>query len=465
MVDRSSTPGAGGSRHHLASTAVIFVIALIAMALVVANATSGDPAPTPQPTQPSTAAAPQTTALIQVSDGRSSLVSTLTASGGSRERGVLIGVPRETAVFEGGLGSSLYASTISTDERASARALSATTGVRIDIHWKMDRRALAGWVDAVGGVEVASDEVLRFRDSEGAVKLRLPSGTRRLSGPEASWYVTGWINGESTSEEAQNRWGDVLGQILAALPPAPDAIRQILISLGALSSPSVGSTELAGYLAALSAHARQNAVDEVELPLLRPAPPGVIDSARSQAPQPPSGVALGPAIVDQLSATPELRRLFVDAPRVPSQRIGPRVLLWDGDADKGSEAAAIAQVGDAGMIGVPAGRWAGGVTDATTTRVRGRGYSPDGTSWADLAAAALAIDAGRVNGDVGSVSPSPEPEADVAAGGDGESTAPAPTMPEPTARPWGDVDAVLGNDYLGCEATGLCQEIDVTEGL
>ena len=83
----------------------------------------------------------------------------------------------------------LRLSVASLDSQRPATLVGATTGIRIDASWRMDRKALAGLVDPAGGVTVMIDRRTRILDDQGAVALTLRPGRQRLSGFAASWYA------------------------------------------------------------------------------------------------------------------------------------------------------------------------------------------------------------------------------------------------------------------------------------
>jgi hypothetical protein len=281
--------------------------------------------------------------------------------------------------------------------------------------------------------------------------------------------VCGFVAAETSDQPQLSRFSEVLHALLPGLPQDPDALVQLLTSLGALSDPSISRADLADFLLDYRSAMDADAVAQVELALR--APQRVEPVSDYEEPQPVGEDALdlpviAPTVARYTDSTPGIRGAFAESPRVAEDAGAARVLVWTRDGlEPESLAAALLELEEAGFVAVSGGRWAAVAgADSTSdlsadgdTIISGRGHDSDGEAWSSLVAEALLVPAATLLGDT-----TPLPGTGDAGSGDGDAAGAAPTadepalMPPPDARPLGDVDVVLGIDYLGCQRAGTC---------
>lgn len=425
-------------RGHVAGTAAIaggFVIALLAL-LLLGQQPPSSPQPQPDPSPPPEG---QSTLLVQVTLDRIRAASLLTASGDDPDGAVLLSMPADILLADGPAYTPLLDANLSLNRRLAAQATANTLGVRVDGGWRMERKALAGLVDAVGGVEVTLSAATTFLDGLDEPVLRLPAGTSSLAGPDASWYVMGVVAGEDPIAGVQARFADVFVQAVAQLPEEPDAVAAILTSLGALSDPLNGTAEVAQQLVALRADFLAGQVLQLDLPLRVSGASDPVDTMQELEGGPAAEVGAF-RVVDYAAATPQLRQAFAAAPRVAEIDGEPRVLVWNASSEPLATEVALLELTDAGFVAASAGYW---TSVQPLTRVNGTGFFRDGQSYTAGAAEALRIANPDEFGDIGTLSPAPTPSVPSAA---------AASMPPPDQTPLGDVDVVFGEDYQPCPA-------------
>jgi hypothetical protein len=361
--------------------------------------TSASPSPTPTPTP--TVATVQPTVLIQANSDSGAEVNLLTAlSVGDASRAIVVSLQPDLMVSAPGVGSESIRTTVSSiDTLRAPAAVSATLGVRVDGSWRLDRKALAGLVDAAGGMTVRNRKVIRVRDASGDVVLRVRSGKRELTGAEASWYAVGQVKGQSESE-AMARGLAVFEHSLGELPDDTTKVRETLTSLGALAPTTIGAQALAEYLVDLGEALRSGSI--VSYPV------------------PTTSISIGESNyhwVDFNKATPKFRKTLPWAQWNTAAGLPPRVLVRSGTGQPGWIGSTRVAVEGLGYVFVD-GRGTPSEASATSS-VTVRGIQPWGQS--------LALALGLPEDSVGAV-------ADV-------------TTP-PTGQPWADVDVVLQSDYV-----------------
>jgi hypothetical protein len=432
----TAAPGGGGwLRQHVTATAVVATV-LVAALLVVLLTRSGEAEPTPEPSPaPSTGPAQETLQVI-LTLGRTKLVSMVIGVGGQPDRTVLLDVPQDLLVVDGPTYTPLLDANLSLSRRLPVLATQNTLGVRLDSGWRMERKALAGFVDGVGGVTVDVAAPLTVLDDTGAVVLAPTPGPATLSGPAASWYVMGTVPGEADPVGgAQARFRQVFLAAVAELPDDAGTVAALLTRLGALSDPLNGTASMASTLLRIRDGIAEGPVAEPIL-TLRAATAGDPVVTREQPQRGPAAAAGSFRVLDFAASTPMLREQFLQSPRLAGVDGAPRVLVTDATGDPRTVWVALEELTDAGFVAMSAGT-AGG--PQPVTGIVGRGFSANGLSYAAGAAEALRLTDPQFGGDSASRTPSPP---DLAA-------APA-VMPPAGAVPLGDVDVVLGADYRPC---------------
>jgi hypothetical protein len=399
------------SRHLILSLGAVigFAVAFAAIYWWAGSNQSPPPEPTPTAVSPSASTPPVTTSpetmLLQATTPEGAVGNIVTAltSDDTDTDAVATLLPLRNDLIVSSPQSPpapLQLTETGLDTLRPAAATAATLGVRIDAYWRMDRKALAGLVDSVGGFPVTISERLRIRDEAGLVALRLRPGKQRLTGTDASWYALGDVRGQS-AVQAGDRFTAVVTKTLIRLPASDIEIREALTALGALAPSSIGTQDLATYLLDVSVALRAERSQSVTLPVTE--------------------LAFGDTSVawlDYSGATPLLRRSVPYA--LWQQGVdGPARVLVSAPAD-GSDVLAMVRTDltDQNLVFVD-GRGTPAPSRARTT-ILGRG---DALA-TRMVAVALA---------------DPDAQSEV-----------VPAEPL-RGQPWADVDVVLGTDYVANE--------------
>lgn len=424
-------------RHVAGATAVaMFFFFALAVLLVFSNpAEEPAPQPSPQPTQP--AAGGQQTLLVQVTLDRIRAASLLTATGGEPDQAVMLSMPQDLLLVDGPTYTPLLDANLSLNRRLTARASDNTLGVRVDGGWRMERKALAGFVDSVGGITVDLEQPTTYLNELDEPALTLPAGESRLTGPDASWYVIGEVPGEDMIAGIQARFAEVFVKAVEKLPDDVNAVSATLTSLGALSDPLNGTSALAQVLLQFRENFLAGQILPVTLPL-RPsvkADPVVTRQELEGGPEAEVGAF---SVADYAAATPIIRTAFNGAPRIAGEDGPPRALVWNASNQPLASEVALAELTDGGFVALSAGNW---TSVEPVSRIDGLGYLSDGVSYTAAAAEALRLVSPEESGETGTISPVPSPSASPTA---------AATMPAPDRLPWADVDVVFGEDYRPC---------------
>lgn len=232
------------------------VIGVIASLLVIAATSglivrinAGQASTVGRPVDPVEIVASDATMLLQFRDDSGDAVGTLLIGGGSSA--AILALP-PTLLIPTPQPVTLASAPGERDTLAARNGVSALLGVRVDAVLTLDRLALAGLVDAVGGAPLDVPERVVERGPDGAVRRSIFPGARVLPGTSAAAYAMTRMDAEPESARMQ-RLAAVTGQVLAALPTDADALRALVVSLGASTRSSVGADETAATLARIRA--------------------------------------------------------------------------------------------------------------------------------------------------------------------------------------------------------------------
>jgi LytR_cpsA_psr family len=119
------------------------------------------------------------------------------------------------------------------------------TQVPVDDAWIMDRLAFAGLVDAVGGVRVDLPSRTAYLNDRGLPEI-LEAGPQTMAGARAADFV---LDPSLRNERIRlRRFQSVWDQILRRFPTDQEKARTLVVSMGALSKPTMTTDELADYL-------------------------------------------------------------------------------------------------------------------------------------------------------------------------------------------------------------------------
>ena len=293
-----------GVRKHIVVTSVIGLVALISLGVVLVVFQPQEqqqvrPAPDPQPV-----AQEQPVLLMQITEGIGSVNSVLLGGSVDGAAPAMTAIPSRAAMAVGDEMRTMVSLNVALNPTLPSTSVGNTLGVRVDGGWRLDRKALAGVVDSIGGLSVTTEEPLRLRGPDNEVQLRLPTGTTTLDGTQAGWYATGFLDGQEEAA-AQQRFMDVVEQILVNLPDNRAELAQLLISLGSLSTVTTDSGTLADALGEFGEQLREQPAQRYSLPLTQPVPIGVLQpDPELDAGQIGAQTRYLPGLVDQRSATP-----------------------------------------------------------------------------------------------------------------------------------------------------------------
>lgn len=264
------------TRHLILSLAAVAVFAVAFAGIYVWSSNKDEPTPQPTATaSPSPTVPPVTpnreTLLLQATTDAGAVGNLLTGLPPdlpqATRTATLMPLRSDLIVSAPGVGPEpLLESVGGLNGQQSAATVAATVGLRVDVSWRMDRKALAGLVDSVGGLPITIQTPLRIRDEAGDVVLRLRAGRQRLSGTDASWYALGSVRGQSVPV-ATDRFEAVILPTIERLPTNDIDIREALTALGALAPSSIGAQELADYLLELSTSMREDRATTLDLPV------------------------------------------------------------------------------------------------------------------------------------------------------------------------------------------------------
>jgi hypothetical protein len=240
------------SRRRIIEAALGVVLLLAAGSLAVASSgrpvSVTPPAPTPTPTL--SVVPTQSTLLIELrGDTGTGIADVVTGVGGPADQAVWVTIDPRLEVEVPGTGAvSLGEAAVIPGLETTRLAISDLVGVRIDGTWTLGRLALAGLIDAVGGVTIDVPDLVVLTPGNTTAKIMIPAGVNLLEGAVAALYVTTLEPGETEATRIA-RAASVLNQLIMSLPIDAGRIRQILGSLGALSQTNLSADQLSNYLA------------------------------------------------------------------------------------------------------------------------------------------------------------------------------------------------------------------------
>lgn len=134
--------------------------------------------------------------------------------------------------------------------RAIADAISVATGIRIDATLALQRLAIAGLVDSVGGVDVDATTGLLVSSLD-QEPLYVAPGQQKLSGQYAAGYAI--VKQFIENEEIQiGRMNVVLRAMLSNLSFDEATVDETLAALGSLARSDVSTSELASFLVSIN---------------------------------------------------------------------------------------------------------------------------------------------------------------------------------------------------------------------
>lgn len=241
--------------------------------LTAAFALKGDGQPVPLPTESSPMATPTSTTppfpdlerlLIQVTDDELRTVGTAILV---RDGDALAAVTLDPQVVvdfgQVGLQTLRDAGPI-VPLPVMQDAIQRNTGIRIDGVFTLQRLALAGLVDSVGGVTIEAPRPLQVGPDPSNPEW-VTSGRQVLSGAVAADYAL--YRGPREREETRTaRFTDVLSAVMSALPRDTGSAKDVIAALGSTSRTTAPTPVLAEYLVDLNAVGAWSGITVVPLP-------------------------------------------------------------------------------------------------------------------------------------------------------------------------------------------------------
>ncbi len=321
--------------------AIVVVIAIAATAIVSVllnrtgqrtaspQSSSMSNSPSPNPSGQGSATTVGRTVLLQIKDEQGAAVINVLLGGRSKDAApaelylpanLLLPTPKIISISQ-------TTTNATQNTLAAADGLASLLGVRVDASIVLDRLALAGLVESIGGVSVTT-----------------AMGNFTLDGVGAADFATQVVIGQS-EQARQKRAMLVLQEVLRGLPTSTEMLRQTLVSLGSLARTSV--------------------TDEALLPALEQLRQATIDHQTQLATLPVRAVgaaADGSVTINRELASPLLRRLFPTAMLLPGQGPLPRAIVIGAGGTAGQIAQVVADLSAAGIAVVSGGQQSPGLT-------------------------------------------------------------------------------------------------------
>jgi hypothetical protein len=260
---RAARRAAARRRNLWVGSAAAIVLLLLVGGWLVLRSGGGDDVGTTGGGPPS-----QKTMLVQVTgeDGTAA-ASALTGVTPSTGTGAVVLVPSGLLVDVAGTGDVPFGETVTLPEpSAPAQAITDLLGVRVDDRWVLDRTALAGLVDAVGGVEAAVDVDVVRTDKDGRQTVVVGAGNQKLKGAAAAAYAT-YLAEDEPEQARLARFDDVLSGLLKALPEDRADVVAALGKAGDGSESTLEATALADRLLQLRTAAEEDELVSDVLPV------------------------------------------------------------------------------------------------------------------------------------------------------------------------------------------------------
>lgn len=131
-----------------------------------------------------------------------------------------------------------------------AQALASATGIRIDGTLTMQRLAIAGLVDSVGGIQVDAKSGLFVSGPQEEAKYVAP-GIQTLDGQHAAGYAM--IRQVIETEDDQiERMNEILRALFSKLPEDLAKAEETIVALGSLARSNVSTADISKFLVSLN---------------------------------------------------------------------------------------------------------------------------------------------------------------------------------------------------------------------
>lgn len=131
-----------------------------------------------------------------------------------------------------------------------AEAVSTATGIRIDGTLTLQRLAVAGLVDSIGGISVNPSSGLLVSELN-ATPMYVPPGEQLLDGQHAAGYA---MIQQFTEVESQqiSRMNQVLKDVFGSLPSEESKVDETIAALGSLARSNISTSDIAKFLVTLN---------------------------------------------------------------------------------------------------------------------------------------------------------------------------------------------------------------------
>ena len=225
---------------------VLLAIALVAIRLLLAEPEPATNEPAPLASMQRVEGGPRTLLLQVVDDDGVAVANVLLGRRLEGRPPVALILP-PTVVLPGREPQPIQFTAASNDTLRARSGVQALLGVRVDASVELGRLALAALVDGSGGIPLEVSEPVFVRDDLGRVTSTVRPGARVLDGVTAATYALAVQPGE-TAEARSKRFAHVLERIVTALPDDPDAMAQLVLSLGSLAQSTVTNEEFVELL-------------------------------------------------------------------------------------------------------------------------------------------------------------------------------------------------------------------------
>ena len=305
----------GRRRGAIAFVIAVVIIASAAIGILLTRSGEREPDPVPAP-QPTATELPASagTLLLQLKDSAGvAVVNVLLGGEPAEHSGSALSLPAGLLIPTPEV-MSLAATPGSTDTLAAKNGVSTLLLVRVDATLSLDRLALAGLVESVGGISVD-----------------MGLGSVTLDGVTAADYATQSRPGD-TEAERQERAGAVVSQALRGLPGNDEGMRQLLASLGSLARSTATNDELIPLLEQIRSDALSGTMIKADLPVT------VVTTGATDA-----------VVVDAPAASALLGRMFPTDLLTTGETPLPRVVVESAGASAGYALKVRRQLVDSGV--------------------------------------------------------------------------------------------------------------------
>jgi len=238
--------------------ASVAAVAVFTLALVIKGGGTATPLPAGITASPTVSATPApaniTSLIIQVTDENWNVQGIAFYAHNSALTELRIANVDPQATFDSGNAgySSIYTAGTLAPLSSVTERLSVATGTRADATLILQRLALAGLIDSVGGIDITSADDYPVSSGPGPI-LYVTKGTAHVDGTRAAGYAVISQPGD-TPKKHMARMNQVLLAVLNKLPSDPNRLNEVLLSLGQLARSTMPMTDINRFIVDLHDH-------------------------------------------------------------------------------------------------------------------------------------------------------------------------------------------------------------------